>query len=93
LGFKAEVAEHKLPGTVYWVDLAPRPGMTTVPIADLFAEGVGSRIEVQPCPPPPAASPAAQPLYPIPVPQQAATATMGRANLPQAQAAATPKLP
>jgi len=65
LGFKAEVAEHKLPQTVYWIDLAPRPGMTTVPIADLFAEGVGSRIAVQPCPPqPPQAtagtSPAAQ---------------------------------
>jgi SPOR domain len=54
MGFKAEVAEHKLPQTVYWIDLAPRPGMTTVPIADLFAEGVGSRIAVQPCPPPPA---------------------------------------
>jgi hypothetical protein len=53
MGFKAEVAEHKLPQVVYWIDLAPRPGMTTVPLADLFAEGVGSRIAVQPCPPPP----------------------------------------
>jgi hypothetical protein len=52
MGFKAEVAEHKLPQTVYWIDLTPRPGMTTVPLADLFAEGVGSRITVQPCPAP-----------------------------------------
>jgi SPOR domain len=62
MGFKAEVAEHKLPQVVYWIDLAPRPGMTTVPLADLFAEGVGSRIAVEPCPapPPPSATAAAQ---------------------------------
>jgi len=52
MGLRAEVAEHKLPQTVYWLDLTPRPGMTTVPIQDLFAEGVGSRIAVQPCPAP-----------------------------------------
>ncbi|MBS0579253.1 MAG: SPOR domain-containing protein [Proteobacteria bacterium] len=51
LGLNAEVAERKLPGTVYWVDLAPLPGMATVPIQDLFAEGVSSRIAVQTCPP------------------------------------------
>jgi SPOR domain len=51
-GLKAEVAEHSLSQTVYWIDLTPRPGMTTVPIQDLFAEGVGSRIAVQPCPAP-----------------------------------------
>lgn len=62
MGFKAEVAEHKLPQVVYWIDLTPRPGMTTVPLADLFAEGVGSRIAVQPCPPPPL--PAAAPNPP-----------------------------
>jgi SPOR domain len=50
LGLNAEVAERKLPGTVYWVDLAPLPGMGTVPIQDLFAEGVSSRIAVQTCP-------------------------------------------
>ena len=60
-GFKAEVAEHKLPQTIYWIALAPRPGMTTVPLQDLFAEGVGSRIAVQPCPPPPA-QPSAAPI-------------------------------
>jgi len=49
-GLKAEVAEHSLSQTVYWIDLTPRAGMTTVPIQDLFAEAVGSRIAVQPCP-------------------------------------------
>jgi hypothetical protein len=49
-GLDAEVAERKLPGTVYWVDLEPPAGMTTIPLADLFAEGVSSRISVQPCP-------------------------------------------
>jgi hypothetical protein len=50
-GLKAEVAERKLPGAVYWVDLVPPAGMTTIPLADLFAEGVRSKISVQPCPP------------------------------------------
>jgi hypothetical protein len=62
MGYKAEVAERKLPQVLYWIDLALRPGMTAVPITDLFAEGVDSRIAVQPCParPPPPASAAAQ---------------------------------
>jgi hypothetical protein len=50
LGLKPEVAERKIPGTLYWVDLAPQPGMTTVPLQDLFAEGVSSKVSVQPCP-------------------------------------------
>jgi hypothetical protein len=50
-GLSAEVAERKLPGSVYWVDLVPPAGMTTVPLQDLFAEGVRSKISVQPCPP------------------------------------------
>jgi hypothetical protein len=49
-GLKAEVGERKIPGTLYWVDLAPLPGMSTIPLEDLFAEGVSSRIAVQPCP-------------------------------------------
>ncbi len=50
LGLNAEVVERKLPGTIYWVDLAPLPGMGTVPIQDLFAEGISSKIAVQTCP-------------------------------------------
>jgi hypothetical protein len=53
-GLKAEVAERRIPGTIYWVDLAPLPGMNTIPLQDLFAEGVRSRIAVQPCPAAPA---------------------------------------
>jgi hypothetical protein len=102
MGFKAEVAEHKLPQTVYWIDLTPRPGMTTVPIRDLFAEGVGSRIAVQPCPPasPPAPASsivtasaatapagASAPKYPLPTAQPAPAA----ARLPATQTAGTPK--
>jgi hypothetical protein len=49
-GLKAEVAERKLPGTLYWVDLVPQSGINTIPLQDLFAEGVSSRISVQPCP-------------------------------------------
>jgi hypothetical protein len=51
MGMKAEVAERKLPSTVYWVDLAPQPGMTSVPLQELFAQGVSSKVSVQPCPP------------------------------------------
>lgn len=76
LGFSAEVAVHKLPEAVYWIDLAQRPGMT-VPVADLFAGGVGSRITGQPCRAPglqttAAAQPAA-PVSPLPPPTASAT--------------------
>ena len=103
MGLKAEIAEHKMPQVVYWIDLAPRPGMTSVPIADLFAEGLGSRIAVQPCPPPPppsttagaqsaGAPPAAQPPDPIlkdPVP--AAPPAPTERSPPATQVAAAPK--
>jgi hypothetical protein len=71
MGFKAEVAERKLPQVLYWIDLSPRPGMTTVPLTDLFAEGVDSRIAVQPCTArlPPPATAAAQPANAAPAPQ------------------------
>jgi len=49
-GLKAEIAERRLPGTLYWVDLTPKAGTDTFPLQDLSAEGVGSRITVQPCP-------------------------------------------
>ena len=90
MGFKAEVAEHKLPQTVYWIDLAPRPGMTAVPLGDLFAEGVGSRIAVQPCPPPTPASTtvaAPEPKYPLP----AAPAPSSAGSPPPTHIAATSK--
>jgi hypothetical protein len=44
-GLKAEVGERKIPGTLYWVDLAPLPGMSTIPIQDLFAEGSRARAQ------------------------------------------------
>ena len=77
MGFKAEVTERKLPLVLYWIDLTPRPGMTTVPLTDLFAKGVGSRIAVQPCPArlPPSATAATQPSSAAPqAPPPAATA-------------------
>jgi hypothetical protein len=49
-GLKPEIAERKLPGTTYWVDLTPPLGMNSVPLQDLFAQGVSVRIAVQPCP-------------------------------------------
>jgi hypothetical protein len=103
MGYKAEVAERKLPQVLYWIDLALRPGMTTVPITDLFAEGVDSRIAVQPCParPPPPASAAAQSAtaaaQPASVAAQSATAAAqspSAAPAPsQPPAGTAPKLP
>lgn len=51
MGLKAEVAERKLANALYWVDLSPQPGMNTIPLQDLFAQGVSSKVTVQPCPP------------------------------------------
>lgn len=56
-GLGAEIAESKLPDTLYWVDLTPPPGVNTVPLQGLFADGVSSRIAVQPCLPATAAPP------------------------------------
>jgi hypothetical protein len=94
MGFKAEVSEHKLPQVVYWIDLAPRPGMSTVPLQDLFAEGVGSRIAVQPCPVAPprsatAAATSANSSAPAPEP----TAAAAKYPLPGPQALAAGKPP
>lgn len=77
MGYKAEIAERKLPQVLYWIDLTLRPGMSTVPVADLFAEGVDSRIAVQPCVagPPPSKTAAAQPANAAPpAPPPAGTA-------------------
>jgi hypothetical protein len=56
-GLDAEIAERKLPGMLYWVDLTPPPGTSTVPLQGLFADGSNSRIAVQPCAPPTASPP------------------------------------
>jgi hypothetical protein len=61
-GLDARVAERKLPASIYWVDLTTPPGVTSVPIEDLFAEGVSSKISVQPCPVSPEATPATAPV-------------------------------
>ncbi len=82
LGLKAEVAERKLPVSMYWVDVTPPTENSSVPIDDLLAEGVGSKVGVQACP---AASAA-----PAVTRSPAATAS---ASSPPAAAAATPKLP
>jgi hypothetical protein len=74
-GLNAEIAERKLPGTLYWVDLTPPPGMSTIPLQGL-ADGVSSRIAVQPCLPPAAAPPTTAATGP------AATRTGGPPKLP-----------
>jgi hypothetical protein len=75
-GLSAQIAESKLPDTLYWVDLTPPPGMNTVPLQGLFADGVNSRIAAQPCLPANAAAPTTAATGP------AATRTGGPPNLP-----------
>jgi hypothetical protein len=75
VGLKAEVAERKLPGTVYWVDLVPPEGVNTVPLQDLFAEGVSSHIAVQPCPTAPPTGTASAASEPAQQGHEAVTAT------------------
>lgn len=83
LGLKAEVAERKLPVSMYWVDVMPPFENSSVPIDDLLAEGVGSKVGVQGCPAAPAA----------PAVTRSAAATASATSSPPAAAAATPKLP
>jgi hypothetical protein len=73
-GLSAEIAESKLPDTLYWVDLTPPPGMN--PLQGLFADGVSSRIAVQQCLPANAAALTTAATGP------AATRTGGPPNLP-----------
>jgi hypothetical protein len=80
-GLKAEVAERKAPGSIYWVDLSPPPGVNTIPLQDLFAEGVSSRVAVQPCPA------AAQAAAATPAPPGAASSSASAQSPPVAGAA------
>jgi hypothetical protein len=82
LGLKAEVAERKLPVSMYWVDVTPPSENSSVPIDDLLAEGVGSKVGVQACPLPVA-----------PAVAQPAAATASATASAHSDAAATPKLP
>jgi hypothetical protein len=82
LGLKAQVAARKLPVSVYWVDVVQSPQMTSVPLEDLFTEGVSSKVGVETCPPPVA-----------PASTESTAPTLSATASPHAAAAATPKLP
>ncbi|MGH8241450.1 MAG: SPOR domain-containing protein, partial [Steroidobacteraceae bacterium] len=75
LGYTAEVAERKQPGSVYWVDLELNANDRTVPTEGLLSlEGAGSRLEIRVCPPTPAP---ARPLAPRDSRPAATTADAG----------------
>jgi hypothetical protein len=50
LGLQPEVAERKLPGTVFWEDVILPAGTASLSTQDLSGEGPGSRMEAAPCP-------------------------------------------
>jgi hypothetical protein len=67
LGLRVEIAERKLPGTQYWVDVALSPEGGTLPAQGLYLKGPSSRIGAKPCPEgstPPGNSTDGQPLAP-----------------------------
>jgi len=49
LGLRAEVAERKLPTTLFWVDVAVHPEDGTLPAHDLY-RGPSAHIGARPCP-------------------------------------------
>jgi len=91
-GLKAEIAERKLSGTLYWVDLPAAPGVDAAAVQTVLTEKTNSRVTVQPCPSSVVPAPAA------PIDSAAAPASppeRGSANEggPVAKAAETPRLP
>jgi cell division septation protein DedD len=50
LGLHPEVAERKLPATLFWMDVDLPPGAAGPTAQDVVTAGGGSRIEVVPCP-------------------------------------------
>jgi hypothetical protein len=83
LGLKAEVAEHKLAASVYWIDVSPQPGVASVPIDDLLAERLGTKVGIQACPPPTA-------VQPLPSSNPATASTASAATAPAPGAAPGP---
>lgn len=87
-GLSAEIAERKLPGTLYWVDLTPPTGVNTVALQGLLAGGVNSRVAVQPCLPTAEALPTTTATRPA-----AATREPATASNPPPRTGAAPKQP
>jgi len=91
-GLKAEIAERKLSGTLYWVDLPAAPGVDAATVQNVLTERTNSRVTVQPCPL------SAVPTPAVPIDSAAAPASPpergpASASSPVAKAAETPRLP
>jgi hypothetical protein len=91
-GLTAGIAERKLTRALYWIDTTPPPGIDPAVLQDLLAEGMNSRIAVQPCP---TAAPVTPPLNAVAAtatPQTAAPAPATAGN-PVGSLAGVTKLP
>jgi hypothetical protein len=89
-GLRAEIVGRRLAGSVYWLDLAPQPGVGTLPLEDLLSQGATSRVAVQPCPTspravPPVSTPPTGTATARPSSHGAATAAASAGQLPATQ--------
>lgn len=93
-GLEAEIAERKLSGAAYWIDVSAPSGTNTPPLEEIVSQGLGSVVGVQACPAAPATTPATAPVASPPptgtatahpAPRGAATAAASTGGLPATQ--------
>jgi len=90
-GLKPEIAERKLSGTQYWVDLLS-PGVDAAAVQNVLTERTNPRVTVQPCPlsaVPASAAPIDSAAAPASPPERGPASE----SSPVAKAAETPRLP
>jgi SPOR domain len=60
-GLEAEIADRKLSGAAYWIDVSAPSGTNTMPLEKILAQGLSSSVGVQACPVAPATAPTTSP--------------------------------
>ena len=91
-GLKAEIAERRVSGTLYWVDVPAAPGVDAAAVQNVLTERTNSRVTVQPCPASVVPAPAA-PTDSAATGASAPERGLASERNPVARAAETPRLP
>jgi SPOR domain len=76
LGLEPEVAERKLPATLFWMDVDLPPGASSPTGAEIAGEGTGADVRVMPCP-----TEATQPAGAAPLPTAPGSTTAFRTKV------------